>query len=1103
MDIAPATFESLFAAMPRSVFTRKKRDAFLRDHPLFAKFFELAHHGSPDEKRLFLYEHPVFLSMSVARCVIDSEQLLDAFQALFEEFGLAIRKNGIQISITTYDDRYPLGHGPIERLWSEVTQGTTTLQQAMAAASQPELAGRLSSIYASALSRTNLAAIRAGEFQRPKWRQQLLMTAIDSIEIARTLANAEDLWAMRKWAGAAWVEVATAAFTEVADLRVLAHAVRTADSLIAEARRREDAYLGRILLRKAILFLDPFHVGRPLDGYASAIESWAALGREAMGADAVTASRQHPMPDPSVALQTALSLFRQTIATGGGFDRLVCYCAFAQALYRARALQIPVDPTELQEVAATALQLAKAAGDTARTRYLAEIVDAVANLYTPRRVRLSDLLSSKLMDMDVDEREQVNAWKSLLDSLADSFGPIDLAPGPLRVWDSMSHDLPVDQRIALQVLLGSTALASEREGEGLEILGEQRLAHENYPAKYVDAIRWLSGALSVNAGVTEIARGRIGEALGLYFSALHVSASLKLPSMRSSCMERVLDLVRAPQAQVDLMVALYNYGLAFERSMSTMDMWNLQQVQRLANAAIVQDGLDQGAHLGALWQLSKGLRLATIAGRGMADLTRLFGPEEAGLEQALEEAFTAGDVAPREDDNETVAALLDYAASVLDDVDAGSRESAPRSPRARYDRMLEAALLSAAITSRTLPYDSLPLLGDAEVQSALGPSDVLANFYLGQSLSGQLTIYVMMLTSDERRISAITAEGMPNALLVTDKVITHPLALLVASIGRGIQSNPPVGAVVAPDALAELQLLYRALFSGLGIVLDELHAAGKTHLCIVPHGPLHFLPFHLLGAGASPLADKWVVTYLPNLALLNMDARRPRAPTDRANRVAVFACDEWASPAYGSLPEAVFEAKAIADLFGVEPLLEDQFDLSHVVAALGGAARYVHIAGHGEMDVDAPCFHHLLMAPRDGKDRKLYAYQLQGLDLRGLELVTLSSCQTALGRFDISDNLRGLPAFLFMCGASAIIGTLWDVETSAAATFFTALYGQLKEDDDRLLAFAHAQRVTRERHPEYRDWGAFCYMGDWNNRRERSSWRSVPGIPSLRWTGNL
>lgn len=1102
MDFAHATFESLFEAMPRSVYKRKKRDAFLRDYPLFAKFFELARHGSQDEKRLLLHEHPVFLSMSVARCVVQVESLLAAFQPLFEEFGLAIRQHGNQISITTHDDRYPIGHGPIECLWSEVTRGTTTLEQATAAASQPELAGRLSSVYVSALGRTNLAAIRAGEFQRAKWQQQLLMTAVDSIDPARTLANADDVWAMRKWAGVAWVEVATAAFTEVADLRVLAHAVRTADSLIAEARRRADTYLGRILLRKAILFLDPFHLGRPFDNYVSAIERWAALGREAMGADAGAASRQHPMPAPSVALQTALSLFRQTIAIGDGFDRLVCYCAFAQALYRARALHMPVDPNELQEVATTAQQLAEAAGDAARTQYLAEIVEAVAKLYKPRRVRLSDLESSSAMDMAIDEREQINAWKSMLDSLTDTFGPIDLAMGPLRVWDSMSHDLPGNQRIALQVLLASTALACERESEGLDILGDQRLAHENYPTQYIDAVRWLSGNLAVNAGVTAIARGHIGEALGLYLSALHVSVSLNLPSMRSSCMERVLDLVRAPQAQVDLMVALYNYGLAFEQSMSTMDLWNLQQVHHVANAAIVQDEIDHGAHLGALWQLSKGLRLATIAGRGMAEVTRLFGPDTVRrLDKALDEAVTAGEVAPSEGDNDTVLALLDYAASVLDDVDDGSREPSPRSPRARYDRMLEAALLDAAVTSRSLPRDCFPLLSDAELQSALDPSDVLANFYLGQSLSGQLTIYVMLMTTDERHLSAISAEGMQNVLLVADNVVTHPLALLVESLGREIQSNPPIGALVTPDALAELQRLYRALFSGLGAVLDELHVAGKTHLCIVPHGPLHFLPFHLLGASTSPLADKWVVTYLPNLALLNADARRPRAPTDRVNSVAVFACDEWASPAWGSLPEAVCEAKAIADLFGVEPLLENQFDLNHVVAALGGTARYVHIAGHGEMDREAPCFHHLLMAPRDGEDCKLYAYQLQGLDLRGLELVTLSSCQTALGRFDISDNLRGLPAFLFMCGASTIIGTLWDVETSTAMTFFTELYGQLKESEDRLLAFAHAQRVTRERHPEYRDWGAFCYMGDWNNRRKRSSWRSVPGISSLRWTG--
>ena len=94
-------------------------------------------------------------------------------------------------------------------------------------------------------------------------------------------------------------------------------------------------------------------------------------------------------------------------------------------------------------------------------------------------------------------------------------------------------------------------------------------------------------------------------------------------------------------------------------------------------------------------------------------------------------------------------------------------------------------------------------------------------------------------------------------------------------------------------------------------------------------------------------------------------------------------------------------------------------------------------------------------------------------------MITLSACETALGRYDITDNLRGIPASLLQRGARTIIGTLWPVETYTSHDFFTALYRELRQGRSILDAFTTAQRQTRERHPQYRDWGAFNLIGDW------------------------
>ena len=61
----------------------------------------------------------------------------------------------------------------------------------------------------------------------------------------------------------------------------------------------------------------------------------------------------------------------------------------------------------------------------------------------------------------------------------------------------------------------------------------------------------------------------------------------------------------------------------------------------------------------------------------------------------------------------------------------------------------------------------------------------------------------------------------------------------------------------------------------------------------------------------------------------------------------------------------------------------------------------------------------------------------------GVELVGLGACETALGRFDRSDNLRGIPAALLMAGVKTVVGTLWPVEPTAATCFFGALFREL------------------------------------------------------------
>src|SRR4029077_15742940 len=133
-------------------------------------------------------------------------------------------------------------------------------------------------------------------------------------------------------------------------------------------------------------------------------------------------------------------------------------------------------------------------------------------------------------------------------------------------------------------------------------------------------------------------------------------------------------------------------------------------------------------------------------------------------------------------------------------------------------------------------------------------------------------------------------------------------------------------------------------------------------------------------------------------------------------------------------------------------LVEKQATREAFIGALD-QSRFVHLSTHGSHDVDAPAFQCLYLSPDNASDGLLFAHELLSHDLRGLQLVTLSACETALGRFDIDDNLRGIAASFFQAGVSTIIGTLWKSEVGATQEFFSVLYRELKAGRARLEAF--------------------------------------------------
>src|SRR5690606_31388067 len=99
-----------------------------------------------------------------------------------------------------------------------------------------------------------------------------------------------------------------------------------------------------------------------------------------------------------------------------------------------------------------------------------------------------------------------------------------------------------------------------------------------------------------------------------------------------------------------------------------------------------------------------------------------------------------------------------------------------------------------------------------------------------------------------------------------------------------------------------------------------------------------------------------------------------------------------------------------------------------------------------------------------GDGSRLMLDQLSSLDFAGIDLVTLSACQTGLGgaRTDDGREIEGLNAIVQERGARKVIASLWRVDDASTAELMRSMYQTLAENaEDVARALQRAQRAVR------------------------------------------
>ena len=117
--------------------------------------------------------------------------------------------------------------------------------------------------------------------------------------------------------------------------------------------------------------------------------------------------------------------------------------------------------------------------------------------------------------------------------------------------------------------------------------------------------------------------------------------------------------------------------------------------------------------------------------------------------------------------------------------------------------------------------------------------------------------------------------------------------------------------------------------------------------------------------------------------------------------------------------------------------------------------------------------------PEGVEDGILTAQEISNLDLRGLDLVVLSACQTALGEITSGEGVFGLQRGFKKAGAQTIIMSLWKVDDEATMKLMTSFYHHYLEGMTKEKAFRKAQNELRQVSPSMQtkpDWASFIML---------------------------
>lgn len=282
-------------------------------------------------------------------------------------------------------------------------------------------------------------------------------------------------------------------------------------------------------------------------------------------------------------------------------------------------------------------------------------------------------------------------------------------------------------------------------------------------------------------------------------------------------------------------------------------------------------------------------------------------------------------------------------------------------------------------------------------------------------------------------------------------------------------------------------------------------------LVIVPDGILHLLPFETLrDASKSLLLETKIISYAPASTVLyvlrsaktsitrgktllavgnapyqnqgNVSAELVK-PTGMTQRLLRGMSDSFRTPLY-DLPETRDEVLDIKRILGNDAtlLLGTEATETRFKAERLTDFKIIHLAVHGFSDSRFPERSGLVLGVDSATSDDGLLQVREIIHLRfNADLVTLSACDTGVGKLQGEEGVTDLAEAFLVSGARSVAASLWSADDTFTHALMDRFYTHIVEGKDQASALRDAKldllaKYGKEVSPYY--WAAFVLTGD-------------------------